>query len=46
MRADPQVAPISDAELATALENAVAQVRRNLSEFTHSAQNHSSINNF
>ena len=44
--ATPIVAPISDAEVRSALEAAVAQVRRNLPDFTYRAQNHSSVGNF
>ncbi len=40
------VAPITDAELAEATAMVVAQVRRNLPQFTYSAQNHSSVDNF
>ncbi len=39
------VAPISDAEVVQALDIAVAQVRRNLPDFTYRAQNHSSVHN-
>lgn len=39
-------APISEAEIAEATETVVKQVRRNLPEFTYSAQNHSSVGNF
>ncbi len=38
--------PITDNEVKAALDIAVAQIRRNLAEFTYSAQNHSSVNNF
>ncbi|MBY5403077.1 glycoside hydrolase family 88 protein [Rhizobium leguminosarum] len=38
--------PITDEEVKAALDIAVEQVRRNLPEFTHAAQNHSSIKNF
>ncbi len=38
--------PITDEEVKTALDIAVTQIRRNLPEFTYSAQNHSSVNNF
>ena len=38
--------PISDAEAIAALDTAVAQVRRNLPQFTYRAQNHSSTGNF
>src|SRR6478609_7303095 len=38
--------PITDEEVKAALDVAVAQIRRNLPEFTYSAQNHSSVNNF
>lgn len=37
---------ITDDEVARATETVVAQVRRNLPAFTHSAQNHSGVNNF
>ena len=40
-----QPSPISDAEVETAMAVAVAQVRRNLPEFTYRAQNHSSVGN-
>jgi unsaturated chondroitin disaccharide hydrolase len=40
------VPPISDGEVAAALEVAVAQVRRNLPAFTYASQNHSSVGNF
>ncbi|WP_320197735.1 glycoside hydrolase family 88 protein [Agrobacterium sp. rho-13.3] len=40
-----QPSPISDAEVETAMAVAVAQVRRNLPEFTYKAQNHSSVGN-
>lgn len=40
------VLPISDAEAIAALDTAVAQVRRNLPQFTYRAQNHSSTGNF
>lgn len=40
------VAPISKDELSEAMTTVVAQVRRNLPEFTYSAQNHSSVDNF
>lgn len=40
-----QPSPISDAEVQTAMAVAVAQVRRNLPEFTYRAQNHSSVGN-
>ncbi|TPW31686.1 glucoronyl hydrolase [Martelella alba] len=40
------VAPITDAEIAGAIEIAVAQVRRNLPDFTFRMQNHSSVDNF
>ncbi|PRX09110.1 UNVERIFIED_ORG: unsaturated chondroitin disaccharide hydrolase [Martelella mediterranea] len=40
------VAPITDAEVADAIKVAVAQVRRNLPDFTYRQQNHSSVNNF
>jgi unsaturated chondroitin disaccharide hydrolase len=38
-------APITEAEVAAALDIAVAQVRRNLPQFTYAAQNHSSVGN-
>lgn len=38
--------PITDEEVNAALDIAVEQIRRNLPEFTHAAQNHSSVNNF
>lgn len=38
-------APITDAEVQAALDAAVAQVRRNLPQFTYQAQNHSSLGN-
>jgi unsaturated chondroitin disaccharide hydrolase len=41
-----QVPPLSEAERAAAIEQAVAQVQRNLPDFTYAAQNHSSVNNF
>lgn len=44
--AQSQVTPISEAERLAAIEAAVAQVRRNLPNFTYSAQNHSSVDNF
>ncbi|MVA19221.1 glucoronyl hydrolase [Agrobacterium vitis] len=37
--------PITDEEVTMALEIAVAQVRRNLPDFTYAAQNHSSVGN-
>jgi unsaturated chondroitin disaccharide hydrolase len=37
---------VSDREVSAALDHAVAQVRRNLPDFTYSAQNHSSVGNF
>ncbi|MBP1852922.1 glycoside hydrolase family 88 protein [Rhizobium halophytocola] len=40
------IRPISDDEVRSALDTAVAQVRRNLPQFTYSAQNHSSVDNF
>jgi unsaturated chondroitin disaccharide hydrolase len=40
------IRPISDEEVRTALDTAVAQVRHNLPAFTYAAQNHSSVNNF
>jgi len=38
-------APATDAQVAQALDAAVAQVRANLPQFTYRAQNHSSVNN-
>lgn len=38
--------PITDAKIDAALAVAVAQVRRNLPQFTYAAQNHSSVKNF
>jgi unsaturated chondroitin disaccharide hydrolase len=38
-------APITEAAVAAALDLAVAQVRRNLPQFTYAAQNHSSVGN-
>lgn len=38
--------PITDTQAGEALDAAVAQVRRNLPDFTHNCQNHSSVNNF
>ncbi len=40
------IAPITETETEAALQAAVAQVRRNLPQFTYAAQNHSSVNNF
>ncbi|MBU1175436.1 MAG: glycoside hydrolase family 88 protein [Alphaproteobacteria bacterium] len=40
------VAPITATEIADAMDAVVAQVRRNLPEFTYAAQNHSSVGNF
>jgi unsaturated chondroitin disaccharide hydrolase len=40
------VPAITDVEIAAAIEIAVAQVRRNLPDFTYAAQNHSSVGNF
>lgn len=37
---------ISAAEVTAALDTAVGQVLRNLPQFTHTCQNHSSVNNF
>ncbi|MBB2689645.1 glycoside hydrolase family 88 protein [Rhizobium phaseoli] len=37
--------PITEKEVNAALDLAVAQVRRNLPQFTYAAQNHSSVNN-
>lgn len=39
------ISPLTEAERAEAMETVVAQVRRNLPNFTYSAQNHSSENN-
>jgi len=39
-------AAISDRQVSEAIDAVVAQVRRNLPEFTYSAQNHSSVGNF
>lgn len=39
-------APISASEAEDAIAAVVAQVRRNLPQFTYGAQNHSSVNNF
>ncbi|HMR31093.1 MAG TPA: glycoside hydrolase family 88 protein [Geminicoccaceae bacterium] len=39
----PDIAAISDGEVAAALDRAVAQVRRNLADFTYASQNHSSV---
>ncbi|MBY3032517.1 glucoronyl hydrolase [Rhizobium leguminosarum] len=38
--------PITDAEVKAALDLAVEQIRRNLPQFTHASQNHSSVGNF
>ncbi|MBA1345189.1 glycoside hydrolase family 88 protein [Rhizobium sp. WYCCWR 11146] len=38
--------PITDQEVKAALDLAVGQIRRNLPEFTHASQNHSSVGNF
>jgi unsaturated chondroitin disaccharide hydrolase len=38
--------PITATEVGAALDLAVAQVRRNLPQFTYAAQNHSSVGNF
>ncbi len=38
--------PITDEEVKAALDITVEQIRRNLPEFTYSAQNHSSVGNF
>ncbi|MBP2551887.1 unsaturated chondroitin disaccharide hydrolase [Neorhizobium galegae] len=40
-----QPQPITDQEIKAALDLAVAQVRRNLPDFTYKAQNHSSVGN-
>ena len=37
---------ITDTQAGQALDRAVAQVRRNLPDFTHNCQNHSSVDNF
>lgn len=42
---NPNVAAISDAEVAAALDRAVAQVRRSLPDFTYASRNHSSVEN-
>jgi len=39
-------APFSTEEAREAIDVAVAQVRRNLPQFTYAAQNHSSVGNF
>lgn len=46
MMAQSHITPITDAEIASALDIATAQVRRNLPDFTYKAQNHSSVDNF
>ncbi|MBY3181739.1 glycoside hydrolase family 88 protein [Rhizobium sp. 25PS6] len=38
--------PIADPEVKAALDLAVEQIRRNLPQFTHASQNHSSVGNF
>ncbi|MBY5326257.1 glucoronyl hydrolase [Rhizobium leguminosarum] len=38
--------PITDPEVKAALDLAVEQIRRNLPQFTHASQNHSSVGNF
>ncbi|XKM43180.1 glycoside hydrolase family 88 protein (plasmid) [Rhizobium ruizarguesonis] len=38
--------PIADQEVKAALDLAVEQIRRNLPQFTHASQNHSSVGNF
>ncbi len=38
--------PMTDDEVARAIDTVVAQVRRNLPTFTYAAQNHSSVDNF
>ncbi|MGR9186561.1 glycoside hydrolase family 88 protein (plasmid) [Rhizobium leguminosarum] len=38
--------PITDQEVKAALDLAVGQIRRNLPQFTHASQNHSSVGNF
>lgn len=43
--ATSSLAPIKDEEVNAALDIAVAQVRRNLPQFTYQAQNHSSVGN-
>jgi unsaturated chondroitin disaccharide hydrolase len=40
------IAPMSVAGAEAAIADVVAQVRRNLPDFTYAAQNHSSVNNF
>ncbi|PIO96792.1 glycoside hydrolase family 88 protein [Pleomorphomonas carboxyditropha] len=42
----PTIDPVTDDEVAAALDLAVDLVRRNLPEFTHAARNHSSVDNF
>jgi unsaturated chondroitin disaccharide hydrolase len=42
----PDRAAITDSEITAALDSAVAQVRRNLPDFTYATQNHSSFHNF
>ncbi|MGO7040871.1 glycoside hydrolase family 88 protein [Rhizobium acaciae] len=38
--------PITDHEVKAALDLAIEQIRRNLPQFTHASQNHSSVGNF
>lgn len=42
----PQVPAITDQEVSVALDAAVAQVRRNLPDFTYRSRSHSSVGNF
>lgn len=42
----PTIDPVTDEQVAGALDLAVDLVRRNLPEFTHAARNHSSVGNF
>lgn len=42
----PEIEMISDLEVTEAIDAVCAQVRRNLTTFTHAAQNHSSVDNF
>ncbi|MBL4813412.1 MAG: glycoside hydrolase family 88 protein [Rhodobacteraceae bacterium] len=39
------IAPMNADETGAAIANVIAQVRRNLTDFTHASQNHSSVNN-
>ena len=45
LKSNYAVKPISDAQVSQALDIAVAQIRRNLPDFTYSMQNHSSVGN-